>query len=72
MDNYDRKCADILRPLFWEWAEKGNLTQDEARAFWYKEYEKWSITKISLTLYCSESTVFRLLKSARKKLCKAI
>jgi predicted DNA-binding protein (UPF0251 family) len=72
MDKIDKKCADVLRPLYWSWAEKGNLTQEEARAFWYREFEKWTIVKISMTLYCSERTVFRLITNARKKLCAAL
>lgn len=68
MDRFERACADILKPHFEKWAGSAQLSAEEARAFWLREIEKRSIESISLEMFCSDRTIFRLVKSARKKL----
>lgn len=72
MDKVDRFVEKQIRPLFNDLAEQAKLTDEEKEIFYQREFLKWSLVKVSMSLPCSESTAKRRYRSARRKLNKAL
>lgn len=72
MDRLDREIAQTMRPRYAELAMRAKLSDEERDALWMYQFEKCSVVKISMQLYCSERTVFRMVKTARQKICNAM
>lgn len=72
MDKIEKAVAGVCSPLFNEWRLKASLTEDEAAAFWFKEFESKTTLQTSQLLYCSTAKVDRDYYKARHKILKIL
>lgn len=70
MDKLDKIIADFLSPKFEEW--KNHLTIDEQQVFFLFYFKGYSIIQIANEIHMCDRSVYRYLKSARKKINKLL